>query len=120
VRTLPWDGSLALGEGLGDLARSLGLRRQVAEDNLARAFPERSAAERAAILRAHYRELGRVVVEYARLAELARAPRGRVFAEVRGSEHLEAARGRGASMLTGRCGHCALWAALLGRTRPLH
>ena len=119
VRALPWERSLALGERLGDLAHGLGLRRRVAEDNLARAFPERPAAERAAILRAHYRELGRVVVEYARLAELARAPRGRVVAEVRGQEHLEAARGGAAILLSGHFGNFELLGAVLGQMHPV-
>jgi len=115
VRALAWQGSLGLGERLGDLAHGLGLRRGVAEDNLARAFPERSAGERATILRAHYRELGRVVAEYARLSELARAPRGRVFANVRGLEHFEALRGRGAILLTGHFGNFELGGAMLGQ-----
>jgi KDO2-lipid IV(A) lauroyltransferase len=119
VRTLSWERSLALGERLGDLAHRLKLRRRVAEDNLARAFPERTPRERAAILRAHYRELGRVVVEYARLAELARAPRGRVVAEVRGAEHLEAARGRGAILLSGHFGNFELLGAVLGQMNPV-
>src|SRR5439155_8268839 len=115
VRAQAWQGSLGLGERLGDLAHALGLRRGVAEDNLARAFPERSAGERATILRAHYRELGRVVAEYARLSELARAPRGRVFANVRGLEHFEALRGRGAILLTGHFGNFELGGAMLGQ-----
>ena len=119
VCALPWKPSLAVGERLGDLARGLGLRRRVAEDNLARAFPERTAAERATILRAHYRELGRVVAEYPRLGELARAPLGRVVAEVRGLEHLEAVRGRGALLLSGHYGNVELLAAYLGRMNPV-
>ena len=57
VRALPWRASLGAGAALGELVGALGVRREVAVENLARAFPERSAAERAAILRAHYREL---------------------------------------------------------------
>ncbi len=119
VLTMSWERSLALGGRLGDLARGLGLRRRVAEENLARAFPERAAGERAAILLEHYRELGRVVVEYARLAELARAPRGRVVAEVRGSQHLEAVRGRGAILLSGHLGNFELLGATLGQAHPV-
>ncbi|HEY2956206.1 MAG TPA: lysophospholipid acyltransferase family protein [Candidatus Eisenbacteria bacterium] len=119
VRALSWERSLAAGATLGDLARALGLRRRVAEENLARAFPERGAGERDAILRAHYRELGRVTVEYSRLAELARAPRGRVVAAVRGEEHLEAVRGRGAILLTGHFGSFELLAAHLGAIHPV-
>jgi len=49
VRAMPWRASLAFGAGLGDLARGLGLRRQVAIENLALAFPERSESERRSI-----------------------------------------------------------------------
>src|SRR5262249_51901291 len=115
VRALPWQGSLGLGERLGGLAHGLGLRRRVAGDNLARSFPARGRGERAAILRAHYRELGRVVAEYARLSELARAPRGRVFASVPGLEHFDALRGRGAILLTGHFGNFELGGAMLGQ-----
>jgi len=115
ARALPWRASLGFGAALGGLAHGLGVRRRVAEENLALAFPERSAEERAAILRAHYRELGRVVVEYPRLAELAQAPAGRVFAEVRGWEHFEPLRGRGAIMLTGHFGNFELGGAMLGQ-----
>jgi KDO2-lipid IV(A) lauroyltransferase len=115
ARALTWKRSLIVGERLGDLAHALGLRRRVAEDNLARAFPERSQAERAALLAAHYRELGRVAVEYARLAELAGGPPERVWAEVRGLEHAQALRGRGAVLLSAHFGNFELGAALLSR-----
>lgn len=120
-RALPWRASLRAGAGLGDAARVLGIRRRVAEENLARAFPERSAAERAAILRAHYREVGRVVAEYARLGELARAPAGEVVAETRGLEHLEGALagGRGAILVSGHVGNIELYGAFLSRRHPV-
>jgi KDO2-lipid IV(A) lauroyltransferase len=113
----------ALGSGacLGDAVRLLGIRRAVAESNLARALPERSAAERARILRDHYRELGRIAAEYARLPELVAAGPGEVVAEVRGMEHLErAARaGRGVILLTGHFGNFELLGAWLGRRHPV-
>jgi len=59
------------------------------------------------------------VVEYVRLAELARAPRGRVVAAVRGGQHLEAARGRSAILLTGHFGSFELMAAHLAQTHPV-
>ena len=74
---------------------ALGLRRRVAEQNLALAFPERGSEERAAILAAHYHELGRVLVEYARLSDLVHAPAGQVVDSVVGMEHLDAARSLG-------------------------
>jgi KDO2-lipid IV(A) lauroyltransferase len=119
VRARSWERSLGPAARLGDLARVLGLRRHVAEDNLARAFPERSAAARAEILREHYRELGRVVAEYARLAELARAAPGRVVSAIRGGEHLDAARGRGAILLSGHFGNFELLAAVLAQRQPV-
>ena len=54
---------LALGEAVGSTAFWLGLRRRVALDGLRRAFPERSEAERRAIARAAYRQLGRSLAE---------------------------------------------------------
>lgn len=117
LHALPWRTSLGAGAALGDVARMFGIRRRVAEANLARAFPERSQRERAAILTSHYRELGRVATEYARLGELVRAPAGAVVAEARGLEHLERARaaGRGAILLSGHYGNIELLGAWLGQ-----
>lgn len=120
-RALGWKRSLGFGAGLGDWARRLGVRREVARDNLRGAFPERGEAEREEILREHYREVGRVAAEYARLAELVLAPPGEAIAEVQGLEHLEAARreGRGLILLSGHFGNFELWAAHLGRFYPM-
>ena len=118
---LDWRAAHRVGERLGDLARALGLRRRVAEDNLARAFPERDAAARAAILAEHYRELGRTVTEYPRHPELVAADGAPIVREIRGREHLEAARarGRGVILLTGHYGNFELLGAVLGRTHPV-
>jgi len=121
VRAMPWRRSLRLGSALGDVARALGIRRAVAEANLASAFPDRSPHERARILADHYRQLGQVACEYARLGELVRAPAGQVIAEARGLEHLEEARrgGRGAILLTGHYGNFELVGAWLGQRHPV-
>lgn len=119
--SMDWRAAHAVGERLGDLARGLGLRRRVAEDNLARAFPERDDAARAAILVAHYRELGRVVTEYARMPDLVAADGAPIVRAIHGREHLEAARGlgRGVILLTGHYGNFELLGALLGRMHPV-
>lgn len=117
-RALPWPGGARAGATLGGVARALGIRRRVAEANLALAFPERSTAERAAILAAHYREVGRIAAEYARLPELART-RDDAIAEAAGIEHLEALRGRGVLLLTGHFGNFELLGAYLARLNPV-
>jgi Kdo2-lipid IVA lauroyltransferase/acyltransferase len=120
VRSMSWRASLRLGAGVGALAYALGIRRAVGAANLAVAFPERTPAERERILRAHYRHLGQVACEYARLAELARSQPGEVVAVVRGYEHLEAAAraGRGVIILTGHYGTLELMGAWMGRSHP--
>lgn len=52
-----------IGAALGVLAYWLGVRRRVALENLARAFPEKTEKERRAIARAAYAQLGRSLVE---------------------------------------------------------
>jgi KDO2-lipid IV(A) lauroyltransferase len=121
MRAGSWAGSLSLGARLGALAHHLGVRRRVAEENLALAFPERSAAARAGILAEHYRELGRVAAEYSRLDTLAAAAPGEVIAEIRGAEHYDRALagGRGALVMTGHFGNFELMAAMAARRWPL-
>lgn len=118
-RALPWPGGTGAGAALGGLVGALGIRRRVAEANLALAFPERSLAERTAILEAHYREVGRIALEYARLPELANAPDGKVIAEVNGLEHFEAQRGRGAIVMTGHFGNFELFGSYFTRLNPI-
>jgi Kdo2-lipid IVA lauroyltransferase/acyltransferase len=119
-RTQSWPRSLRTGAALGSLVRRIGIRRAVAEDNLARAFPDRSEAGRRDILVEHYRELGRVAAEYGRLPELVRR-REDVFASTVGIEHLEHARGqgRGAILMTGHFGNFELFGASLGGWNPV-
>ncbi len=120
-RRLSWPAARSLGAALGGLVGALGVRRRVARENLALAFPERSRREREAILAAHYRELGRVFLEYARLPELAKAPEGEVLVVIRGREHLLAAResGRGAIVMSGHFGNIELMAASIARIHPV-
>lgn len=119
LRTLSWEQARAVGERLGDGVRGLGLRRRVALENLTLAFPQWSAGERERVLREHYRELGRVVAEYAHLDRLARAPLGEVFVETRGMEVFEALRGRGAILVSGHYSNFELMGAMLARLNPV-
>ena len=60
LRALPERGALALGGALGWVAgRILRIRRRVADENLARAFPERARRWRDRVARASYTSLGR-------------------------------------------------------------
>ena len=120
ARVLPARASRAAGAGLGALVHALGVRRRVATANLAAAFPEWSESERDRVLREHYRELGRVAFEYARLGELARAAPGRAVTAIEGREHLEQAirGGRGAILLSGHFGNFELVGAALGQLHP--
>ena len=115
---LSWPRARALGERLGRGALALGIRRSVARANLALAFPAWSAEERERVLRAHYAELGRVAAEYAQLGRLARAPLGEVVVEIRGVEHAEALRGRGAILMSGHYSNVELAGACIGRFNP--
>ena len=121
VGAIGWGPSRALGAGIGATLGAAGVRRRVARENLARAFPALPESERAAILARHYRELGRVALEYPLIPRLAAAADGEVFAAVRGVEHIEAAlaRGRGAIFLSGHFGNFELGAAWLARRFPL-
>jgi len=118
---LPRPQALALGALLGSLAGAAGVRARVARDNLAHAFPDATDAWRAHVLRAHYRELGRVAADYARLPALARGPRERAFAQWEGEEHAQAAlaAGRGIVFVTGHLGFFELYGATVSRTIPV-
>ncbi len=121
ARALGWRASLALGAGAGALLGALGVRRRVAEANLARAFPELGDATRRGILARHYRELGRVALEYAHLDTLSLSEPGGPVAEVRGFEHVRDAvkDGRGAILLSGHFGNFELMAAWIARRLPV-
>jgi Kdo2-lipid IVA lauroyltransferase/acyltransferase len=118
---MPWRAALAVGARIGDLAHAFGLRRQVAKENLALAFPERNAEERERILRLCYREVGRVAIEYGRLAELAAAEPGRTIVAFDGLEHLGAAlrAGRGAILVGAHFGNFELMGAAASRVHPI-
>ncbi len=108
LRALSERVALGLGALLGRLAPRLMRRRsRLVRENLRVVRPDWSEAQREALLRANFVELGRCMAEWARLPDLdSRALRERV--ELEGIEHLQAAlsRGRGALVVTA---HYGLW-----------
>lgn len=122
VRLLPEGLANAIGSALGILTGSvLRIRRDVVDQNLARAFPDRAAGEREQIARESYRHLGREAVATFRLAYES-AERIRERTEVEGLEALRATRaaGRPCVLVTGHLGNWEVGgAALAARGVPL-
>jgi len=116
ARLLPRGGALRLGAALGSLARSpLGLRRTVAEGNLALAFPEFSQAARDDICRRMYAHWGRMAVESLRVVS---GGGDEILPLVRADEQIATvrdllARGRGLLLLGGHFGNWEVAAAFL-------
>ncbi len=107
LRALPERGALALGGALGWVAGTiLRIRRRVADENLARAFPERERRWRDRVACASYTSLGREAVASFRFGG---EPAERVRARtdwVGVAPLLEAvARGKGAILVTGHLGN---------------
>ena len=104
-RLIGLDAASAAGGFIGRVffARTRVTRR--ARDNLALAFPEKSAAERETIIRAMWDNLGRTVAEYAHLDKFdLQGPDPRI--RVENVEILEKIRGQGALVISG---HFANW-----------
>ncbi len=96
--------------------------RRVAQRNLELALPERSAAERGRILRGVYRNLGRLLAEFAHFPHYTRENVARVIAYDGFENYSEAVgRGRGVLFLTGHLGAWELGAfAQSVYGHPLH
>lgn len=92
LRWLPRTWVRALGSGLGSLLYHLG-RKRVTLINLAKCFPERPAAERAAIARGVFKRLTRAALE---LGHLWYAPRDAAVAHIRlvDKQHMDVWRDR--------------------------
>ena len=96
---LPARLAYALGEGAGAFAYRWDRRhREIARENLARAFPEKSPGEIEAMARAVFSNLGQTAVDVARSRRLLR-PGGRDAVAFEGLERLVAARDRGRGVL---------------------
>jgi Kdo2-lipid IVA lauroyltransferase/acyltransferase len=118
----PWPRGVALGAGaaLGGVARGvLGMRRAVADANIAAAFPELDAAERAQLARGVYAHFGRVAVDSLRLTAGGPTAVLPYVREVQGEAILRSlvAEGRGVLVLAGHHGNwelAAAWAGAVG------
>lgn len=95
---VPYRWLMAFGAALGALVWALGIRRRVVLENLRLAFPEKTEAERVAIARATYRNLGQMVPEFLRVPYLPREALERMF-EYEGWERYEQARASGLGVL---------------------
>lgn len=101
---------------MGRAARDLlGLRREVADRNLAVAFPELGAPDRASLARRMYAHFGRVAVDSLRLTGVGAQAVLPLVRSFDGEDVLRAAaaRGRGIIMLTGHLGNWELAGAFL-------
>ncbi len=106
VGVLPRSQARAVGAGLGAVAWSLlGRLRQVGMQNLALAFPEKTVAERNAILRGVFRSLGWQIGEFCKMGGYT-AEKASKFIRYDGLENYLGARekGKGVLVLTGHLG----------------
>jgi KDO2-lipid IV(A) lauroyltransferase len=112
----PWPRGVALGAGatLGRAARDLfGMRRDVADRNLAAAFPALTHAQRARLARRMYAHFGRVAVDSLRLTARGSSAVVPFVRTVEGEAAFRAlaAAGRGVIMVAGHHGNWELGAA---------
>ncbi|MBI3897539.1 MAG: lysophospholipid acyltransferase family protein [Gammaproteobacteria bacterium] len=87
-----------LGSTIGWLAYGLGIRRRVARRNISRCFPELSAKQHEALVRAHYRGFGQALFD-AGIAWWGSPARLRRLVGVRGREHYDTALAAGRNVI---------------------
>ena len=105
---------IRLGVALGALAFALRIRRRVTLENLARAFPETSAAELRALARAAYVQLGRSLGEILAMRGMSDAQLEQLV-RFDGWERYEAVRARGVVCAVGHFGNFELLARAVAR-----
>ncbi len=121
ICALPAGAARELGAGLGSLAYSLGIRKEVVLDHLRRVFvDDRSEAELDAIARESYRNFGRMTFEFGRFSRLDRREIGSSIT-LSGHEHLKAAldRGKGAILVAGHFGNWELASTMAAMGYPV-
>jgi KDO2-lipid IV(A) lauroyltransferase len=116
VGQLPYTWLQWLGGRLGALLVHIpSRRRRIAQTNIALCFANRTASERAALVDANLRDLGRMLVEFA-LGWMASDRRiAQIPSHIDGLQHLQAARaqGRGVLLVGGHFSHLELCARLI-------
>lgn len=118
IARLPRPALLGLGRVLGAIVQRFpSPRRHVAEANIALCFPELDAARQAALVDAHLRDIGLMMVEFALGWMGSDRAIARVPITIEGLEHLEAARaeGRGVLLVGGHFSHLELCARLVSQ-----
>jgi len=129
TRILPWRAVRAMGSALGGVFYALdGRHRRVAMENVAAAFPRKSARERRALVRRTFGHFGRLLFELLKFSGL---PPEQMLAriEIDGAEMVKSAhaKGRGVLVFTGHFGyweinaiaHAAAFAPVGVLARPL-
>ena len=130
ARVLPHGCVVNLGAIAGEMAYRLGVRRRTVLENLARAFPDWSAAERRRVARRAYRNVGRTMIECLLTPILARGQIDRLVVGIEGREFLEriGETRKPFIVLTGHIGNWELMGAYFARlgyrlkvfAKPLH
>ncbi len=117
---LPYRTQMAIGAGIGRVMRRImASRRHVVEVNLQLAFPDLTPASRMALLREHFDNAGRAVLESA-LSWWGSDERLAHLAHIHGLEHLKAAaaEGKGVILLSAHFTCFEMGARLLARHHP--
>jgi Kdo2-lipid IVA lauroyltransferase/acyltransferase len=108
VRLLPRRLARAVGAAIGAVAfHALGRLRRVGTRNLEMAFPEMTAADREAILRSEYRNLGLLLAEFCKMRDYTAVTASR-FIRYEGLDNYLSARERGKGVLV-LTGHLGAW-----------
>jgi Kdo2-lipid IVA lauroyltransferase/acyltransferase len=108
VRLLPRRLARAVGAAIGAVAfHALGRLRRVGTRNLEMAFPEMTAADREAILRSEYRNLGLLLAEFCKMRDYTAVTASR-FIRYEGLDNYLSARERGKGVLI-LTGHLGAW-----------
>jgi KDO2-lipid IV(A) lauroyltransferase len=122
VKVLPWPVLRFLGRGLGRLLMILvPRRREIARINLDLAFPEKTAEERAALLRQHFEAVGIGLFEMG-LGWWGSERFLQRVGHIDGLEHLDTAvaKGKGVILLSAHFTTLEITGHILGIERPLH